>query len=230
MKLIITCFSAAVLGLLVPGTARAIDEREEVLRSAQILNRLESIPERGIPQEILRNARGLAILRVYKVGLGISGRGGKGVVVSRTPRGGWSGPAFIRTGGAGYGPQVGAKVTDFVLVLNTQQAVDAFARGGNITLGGALSAAIGPVGRTAEIDIAPIAAVYTYSQSRGLFIGASLEGTVLTASPNSNTAFYGRPVSPHAILNGSVRPPQAAAPLLGALPSRGRGAKGYAMR
>jgi hypothetical protein len=85
-------------------------------------------------------------------------------------------------------------------------------------------------GLITEIDIAPIAAVYTYSQSRGLFIGASLEGTVLTTRPNSNTAFYGRPVSPHAILNGSVRPPQGAAPLLGALPGRGRGAKGYAMR
>jgi len=65
-----------------------------------------------------------------------------------------------------------------VIILNTEAAVDAFARGGNLEFGGALSVAAGPVGRTVEVGVLPVAAVYTYSRSQGLFAGASLEGTV----------------------------------------------------
>lgn len=82
------------------------------------------MPERGIPARVLRNAKGLAIIKVLKVGLGVSGKGGQGVVVARSG-GGWSGPSFVGTGGAGWGPQIGAQVTDFVFVLNTNRAVRA---------------------------------------------------------------------------------------------------------
>ena len=138
-------------------------------------------------------------------------------MVARLP-GGWSGPSAIATGGAGFGFQVGGQVTEFVIILNTQAAVDAFAHGGNVEFGGALSAAAGPVGRTAEAGVLPVAAVYTYSRSQGLFAGASLEGTVLVEqSADKNAAFYRRRVTPEQILRGRVAPPASAAPLIAAL-------------
>ena len=81
---------------------------------------------------MLRHSKGLAIMTVVKAGLIFSAKGGQGVVVARTGRG-WSGPSFIATGGAGWGLQIGAQVTDFVIVLNNDSAVKAFARGGNVT-------------------------------------------------------------------------------------------------
>ena len=164
-----------------------------------------------------RNAKGVAILRVLKGGFIVSGRAGEGVVVARLPGGGWSGPSAIATGGAGFGFQVGGQVTEFVIILNTQAAVDAFAHGGNMEFSGALSAAAGPVGRTAEAGVLPVAAVYTYSRSQGLFAGASLEGTVLVEESDKNAAFYRRRVTPEQILRGRVAPPASAAPLIAAL-------------
>ncbi len=229
MRKLITIFAA--LCLFGPAIASA-REKDELQRAAATIERLNRIPERGIPSAILRNARGLAIVRVYKAGLGFSGRVGNGVVVARTARG-WSGPTFISTAGAGFGPQVGVNATDFVFVLNSQRAVDAFSRAGNITLGGDLSVAVGPIGRTAELGVTPVAAVYTYSQSRGLFVGASLEGAILVTRPGANYAFYGRQVTPSQILSGRVRAPRGAAPLVAALewPRRmGPSRYGYAQR
>ena len=79
--------------------------------------------------------------------------------------------SFVRTGGAGFGPQIGGEVTELVLVLNTPEAVKAFSHGGNVQLGGELSVAAGPYGRTADADVMPKAAVYAYSRSQGLFAG-----------------------------------------------------------
>jgi len=105
---------------------------------------------------------------------------------------GWSGPSFIGTGGAGWGPQIGAQVTDFVIVLNNESAVRAFSKGGNVTLGADASVAAGPVGRAAEADVTPRAAIYTYSKTKGLFIGASLEGAVIDTRQGANEHYYGR--------------------------------------
>ena len=184
--------------------------------SAEIVRDFTRIPEHSIPPHVLRDAKGVAILRVLKGGFIVSGRGGEGVVVARLP-GGWSGPSAIATGGAGFGFQIGGQVTEFVIILNTQAAVDAFAHGGNVEFGGALSAAAGPVGRVAEAGVLPVAAVYTYSRSQGLFAGASLEGTVLVEESDKNAAYYRRRVSPEQILRGRVAPPASAAPLIAAL-------------
>src|ERR1700730_3175753 len=150
-------------------------EQDTVDRCASIVRDFRRMPERAIPHEVLRNARGLAIITVVKAGFIFSGKGGKGVVVART-RQGWSGPSFIATGGAGWGPQIGAEVTDFVFVLNNDAAVRAFSRGGNVTLGADASVAAGPVGRAAEAGVIPRAGIYTYSRSKGLFVGVSVEG------------------------------------------------------
>src|SRR5438045_5108341 len=174
--------------------ANAATEQEVVNQSASILRQFRRMPERGIPRSILRNARGLAILTVVKIGFGLSGKGGQGVVVARTGSG-WSGPSFLGTGGAGWGPQIGAQITEYVLILNTNRAVHAFSRDGNLTLGAYASAAAGPVGREPAAAVTPTAAIYTYSRSKGLFVGASLEGDVIATQKTANDRYYGRPVT-----------------------------------
>jgi len=183
--------------------------QDDVNQAATIIERFQAVPEKGIPQAVLKDARGLAIMTVIKAAFGFSGRGGKGIVVARTPQG-WSGPSGIGTGGAGFGFQIGAQVTEFVIILNTDAAVKAFAQDANVQLGGALSVAAGPIGRNVEAGLLPVAAVYTYSRSQGLFAGISLEGTVIGARNDANTAYYGRDVSPEDILSGKIAPPSGA--------------------
>ena len=202
---------------LLPFTAATgATEQEVVNQSARILRQFRNMPERGIPRSVLRNAKGLAILTVVKIGFGLSGKGGQGVVVARTENG-WSGPSFIGTGGAGWGLQIGAQITEFVIVLNTNRAVRAFAQDGNFTLGADASAAAGPVGRDAAAAVMPTAAIYTYSRASGLFAGASLEGAVIATQKTANHRYYGRAVTSHDILSGSVPPPARAGRLMSAL-------------
>ncbi len=190
--------------------------QDDVDQAVTIIQRFQEIPETSVPPAVLRDARGLAILTVLKAGFIFSGRGGTGVVVARAGKG-WSGPSAIGTGGAGFGLQIGAQVTEFVIVLNTDEAVRAFSRGGNVSLGADLSVAAGPVGRSAAAGITPMAAVYTYSRSQGLFAGVSLEGTVIVTREDANASYYGKPVSAGDILNGRVKAPKGARRLQKAL-------------
>src|SRR2546427_5019393 len=185
----------------------------DVDQAATIIERFQAVPEKAIPQAVLKDARGLAIMTVIKAGFGISGRGGTGVVVART-KNGWSGPSAIGTGGAGFGFQIGAEVTEFVFILNTDAAVQAFSRDVNVTLGGDISVAAGPIGRTASAAVTPVAAIYTYSRSPGLFAGVSLEGTVIGTRNDTNAEYYGRRVTPEEILSGRVPSPPGATRLV----------------
>ena len=191
-------------------------EQDTVNRCATIISQFQRMPEKAIPRDVLRQAKGLAIMSVVKAGFIFSAKGGQGVVVARTPHG-WSGPSFIATGGGGWGLQAGAQVTDFVIVLNTDAAVKAFSRGGNVTIGVDVSAAAGPVGRTAAGAVMPTAAVYTYSRSKGLFVGVSLEGAVVGTQRQSNFNYYERLVRADSILSGVTKPPPGAAALRQAL-------------
>jgi len=185
----------------------------DVDQAASTIERFQAVPEKAIPQAVLRDARGLAIMTVIKAGFGLSGRGGAGVVVARTQHG-WSGPSAIGTGGAGFGLQIGAQVTEFVMVLNTDAAVQAFSRNVNVTLGGDISVAAGPIGRNAEIGIMPVAAIYTYSRSQGLFAGVSLEGTVIGTRNDANAEYYGHRVTPEEVLSGRIPSPPGATRLV----------------
>ncbi len=196
--------------------AASATEQDVVDRSATIISEFRHMPEKGVPRNIIRHARGLAIISVVKAGFIFSGKAGEGVVVARTGHG-WSGPSFIGTGGAGWGLQIGAEVTDFIIVLNNEAAVRAFSRGGNVTLGADASVAAGPVGRTGEADVTPKAAVYTYSKSKGLFVGVSLEGAVLGTRKEANARYYGRPVNASDVLHGRVAAPANSARLRNAL-------------
>src|SRR5919109_887928 len=187
--------------------------QDDVNQAATIIERFQAVPEKDIPRTVLKDARGVAILTVIKVGFGVSGRGGTGVVVARTAQG-WSGPSGIGTGGAGFGLQIGAQVTEFVIILNTDAAVQAFSRNVNVSLGGDISVAAGPIGRNAEIGITPVATIYTYSRSQGLFAGVSLEGTVIGTRNDANAEYYGRRVTPEEILSGKISPPPGATRLV----------------
>jgi len=206
-----------LVGLMLFTACATMSSREtmqaDVEQAVAIIERFEAIPESAIPPAVMRAATGLAILTVTKAGFIGSVRGGTGVVVARTEKG-WSGPSAIGTGGLGVGFQAGAEVAELLIVLNTSEAVDAFAKGGNVTLGGALGVAAGPVGRTAEAGVAVGAAMYTYSRSQGLFAGVSVEGTVIGTRDRINAAYYGESVDPKDILSGRVPPPAGAEKLL----------------
>jgi lipid-binding SYLF domain-containing protein len=210
LKRVLPIFLLLLIGATINSTcAPAADMQHDVDQAVVIIQRFRRIPERSIPPDVLRHARGLAIITVFKAGFIFSGRGGTGVVVARTRRG-WSGPSAIGTGGAGFGLQAGAQVTEFVFVLNTPEAVRAFSRGANVQLGADVSVAAGPLGRTAEAGVTPLAAVYAYSLSQGLFGGISVEGTVIAARNDANRQYYHRYVTPAQILSGRVRVPAGA--------------------
>ncbi|CAL1712409.1 unnamed protein product [Somion occarium] len=164
---------------------------------------------------VLQRARGLAIFSVLKAGFMFSGKAGSGLVIARLPDGSWSAPSCIATGGVGWGLQIGADITDFVIVLNSEDAVLAFSMGGNVTIGGNISAAAGPIGTggSVQASLAHPAPMFSYSKSKGLFAGLSLEGTVLIERKDANREFYGSPVPARDILSGRVPPPEVASKL-----------------
>ncbi|GAB7349295.1 hypothetical protein MBLNU459_g8438t1 [Dothideomycetes sp. NU459] len=181
-------------------------------------------PDKIIPPNVLANAKGLAILTVFKAGFLGSARFGSGVVVARLADGSWSAPSAIGTVGGGFGGQIGFELTDFVFILNDASAVKTFAQVGSITLGGNVSLAAGPVGRNAEAagaaSLKSVAGIFSYSKTKGLFAGVSLEGSVLIERRDANEKMYNRRVTARALLEGSVPVPAEAEPLMRVLNSR----------
>lgn len=177
-----------------------------------------------IPPHVLKNAKGLAIITVLKAGFIFSGRAGSGVIVARLPDGTWSAPSAIVTAGAGVGGQIGAELTDFVFILNSASAVESFAQLGSVTLGGNVSVAAGPLGRNAEAagtaSLKSASAVFSYSKTKGLFAGISLEGSAIVERREANRKFYGPNCKAKSILSGQVSPPPGADPLMRVLESR----------
>ncbi|ETS78105.1 SH3 domain-containing protein [Pestalotiopsis fici W106-1] len=175
-------------------------------------------PDKVIPPEILRNAKGLAILTVIKAGFLGSARFGSGLVVARLDNGSWSAPTAIMTGGAGFGGQIGFEITDFVFILNDRNAVKTFAQAGSITLGGNVSIAAGPIGRNAEAagaaSLKSVAGIFSYSKTKGLFAGVSLEGSAIIERKDANEKLYGQRLTAMQLLSGSIQPPGEAAPLM----------------
>jgi hypothetical protein len=145
-------------------------------------------------------------------------------VIARLPDGTWSAPSALATVGGGFGGQIGFELTDFVFILNDASAVRTFAQAAQITLGGNVSIAAGPVGRNAEAAGAAstrgVAGIFSYSKTKGLFAGVSLEGSVLVERRDANEKLYNGKVTARQLLEGSVRPPPAADPLMQVLNSR----------
>ncbi|KAI5478850.1 actin cortical patch component Lsb4, partial [Pseudohyphozyma bogoriensis] len=182
----------------------------ECEKAAKILQSFLANPDHpesalnAIPKEVLARAKGFAIFTVFKAGFVWSGKAGSGVVIARLDDGTWSAPSCIATGGVGFGLQIGADISEFVVVLNTPAAVAAFAKGGNVTIGGQLAAAAGPIGVGGAVNTSLInpAPVFTYSKSKGLFAGK-----------DANETFYGQAIPAVDLLSGKVPPPEAASAL-----------------
>jgi len=190
----------------------------EAEKAAKILESFLANPDRpesalnSIPKAVLQRARGLAVFQVIKAGFVFSGKAGSGLVLARLPDGSWSAPSCIGTAGVGWGLQIGADITDFVIVLNSEEAVRAFSMGGNVTIGGNVSASAGPIGTggAVQASLASPAPMFSYSKSKGLFAGLSLEGAVLIERKDANRDFYGSNVPARDILSGRVPPPEVA--------------------
>jgi len=193
----------------------------EAEKAAKILASFLANPEdpqsalNAIPKAVLQRARGLAVFQVLKAGFVFSGKAGSGLVIARLPDGSWSAPSCIATGGVGWGLQIGADITDFVIVLNSEDAVRAFSLGGNVTIAGNISATAGPIGTGGSVlaSLAHPAPMFSYSKSKGLFAGLSLEGTALIERKDTNKDFYGSAIPARDILGGRVPPPEVASRL-----------------
>jgi len=161
---------------------------------------------------------------VIKAGFLGSARFGSGLVVARLADGTWSAPSAIMTAGAGFGGQIGFELTDFVFILNDASAVKTFAQAGSLTLGGNVSVAAGPIGRNAEAagaaSLKSVAGIFSYSKTKGLFAGVSLEGSGIIERRDANEKLYGTRYTAMQLLSGSVRPPAQAGPLMTVLNSR----------
>ncbi|KAM5251447.1 SH3 domain-containing YSC84-like protein 1 isoform 3-T3 [Hipposideros larvatus] len=191
--------------------------KSEAKKAAKILREFTEItsrngPDKIIPAHVIAKAKGLAVLSVIKAGFLVTARGGSGIVLARLPDGKWSAPSAIGIAGLGGGFEIGIEVSDLVIILNYDRAVEAFAKGGNLTLGGNFTVAVGPLGRNLEGNVAlrSSAAVFTYCKSRGLFAGISLEGSCLIERKETNRKFYCQDIRAYDILFGDIpRPAQA---------------------
>jgi lipid-binding SYLF domain-containing protein len=186
------------------------DEEDRVANAIEVIEEMVDIPEEGIPEALLSKAYGIAVIpKVIKAAWVVGGRYGKGVLLVRKDTGKWSQPCFIRIAGGSVGWQIGVQSADIILVFKRRKSVDSITEG-KITLGADAGVAAGPVGRRAEAstDIALEAEIYSYSKSRGLFAGVSIEGAAIQIDEESNSNFYRRDyVSPRDILYGKRRIP-----------------------
>jgi lipid-binding SYLF domain-containing protein len=202
MTRLMTLATAAMAALLCTTALAASKPERKVDDSIAVIQKFTNIPESAIPDSLLRDAYGVAVIPgVIKVGFMLGGRFGKGVLMTRQDDGNWSNPAFVSIGGGSFGWQIGAQSTDIILVFKDRRSIDNIFNG-KMTLGGDASVAAGPVGRqtSASTDGRLQAEIYTYARNRGLFAGVSLEGSWLSMDRNANEAYYGNGMSPQQIL------------------------------
>jgi lipid-binding SYLF domain-containing protein len=190
-------------------------ETDRVKDAGVVLKEILNIPD-DIPKDLLDDAECVIVLpSVKKVAIGIGGAFGRGVMVCRTGEhftGPWGAPAMYALEGGNFGFQLGAQATDFVLLVVNPRGAESL-MGSKIKLGADASAAAGPKGRTATAatDLVMRAEILSYSRSRGLFAGISLEGSTLRPDNGANEKLYGRRLTAKEILReGRVGVPAAA--------------------
>jgi lipid-binding SYLF domain-containing protein len=182
-------------------------EEARLLTAKQVLTELRGAPDQFVPQRLLARAYGIAIVPdVTKAAFFFGGSRGNGVLVVRGDDGRFSDPIFINLTGGSFGFQWGVQSTDVVLVFTTKRSIDKIASG-KLTLGADASVAAGPVGRQASAATDPTVSseVYSYSRSRGLFLGVALSGAAITIDSGADARFYDRgTVDAAEIANGSI--------------------------
>jgi SH3 domain-containing YSC84-like protein 1 len=198
---------AAILLLTVPMFA-VVQTREQKRLEAcgQVLKEILGIPDE-LPKDLLDKAECVIVIpSVLKLAIGIGGDFGRGAITCRTGEhftGPWSAPALFALEGGNIGFQLGGEATDFVLLVMNPKGANSIL-GSKVKLGADASAAAGPKGRTAaaDTDIVMKAEVLSYSRSRGLFAGISLEGSTLRSDGSANKKLYGRELSAMEIVRG----------------------------
>ncbi|MDJ0625653.1 MAG: lipid-binding SYLF domain-containing protein [Candidatus Caenarcaniphilales bacterium] len=212
------CFSLLTFALL---TSLIVDlpsfsgdrETAKVQLATAALREITKIPEKTIPPSLLKNAYGIAVIpEIFKVGFVLGGQRGIGILTIKQVNGNWSYPTFISLTSGSIGYQGGAQLSDAILVFKTPKSIKSI-RDGKFTLGADASIAAGPVGRkaTAATDLKLDAEIYSYSRSKGLFAGVSLEGASLKIDSKSNERYYkNKYVSTNQILSSkAVRLPNS---------------------
>jgi SH3 domain-containing YSC84-like protein 1 len=206
--------------LLLPAIASASDKEDDInrtQRAAQVFQEIMNAPD-SISPGILNKARCIAIIPGEKKFAFIFGANyGRGVAVCRTANG-WSAPLFLAVEGGSFGYQAGGSSTDLILLFMNDHALGHLLAD-KFKLGGDASVAAGPVGRnaTASTDVSLTAEILSYSRSKGIFAGVSLDGTAVHADNSGDKSMYGDEVSRHDVLGGSVPVPESARPLVGEL-------------
>lgn len=160
--------------------------------SSQVLDEIMGIPAQGIPIAMLADAEGIVVIpNLIKGGFVVGVRHGRGVVVVRDEGGGWKAPALITVTGGSIGYQIGVQAIDLILVFKSRNSISRLMQG-KFTIGADAAAAAGPVGRqaAAATDAALRAEIYSWSRSRGLFAGVSIDGSVLSVDHNATAVYY----------------------------------------
>jgi lipid-binding SYLF domain-containing protein len=206
-----------LVSLLLTFSATAFAGESQLQKSTNVLNEIMGTPDKGIPDELLEKAVCVGVVpSQYKFALGIGGTYGRGVLVCRKGgTGAWNAPSMFTLGAASIGFQIGGKATDVVFLVMNPEGAKKLVQD-SIKLGGEASVAAGPVGRSAEgaTDAQLHAEILSYSRTRGLFAGLSLDGAVLKQDGDDNQKLYGHKVSAQQILiDGTVATPRSAGPL-----------------
>jgi lipid-binding SYLF domain-containing protein len=199
-------------------TAVASDREDDVNRTqkaAQVFKEIMNTPDQGIPSNLLESAKCIAIIPGdKKFAFVFGGSYGRGIATCRTEHG-WSAPMFVAIDGGSVGYQIGGSSTDLVMLFMNDHALQSL-MSDKFKLGADASVAAGPVGRNAaaSTDLKLNAEILSYSRSKGIFAGVSLDGAVMQADKSGDKAMYGDDVNRHEILDGKVAVPASARALV----------------
>jgi len=204
------------------GSARE-DSVARLQSSVDVLHSIMATPDKGIPEEVLSNAKCIVVVPdLIKGGFIFGGKHGRGIASCRTSAG-WSAPAFVSVGGGSWGLQIGVEGVDLVMLVMNDQGFQHLLSS-KFALTGEGSVAAGPVGRhaSAGTDWKMNTEVLTYSRSRGAFAGITLEGAVIQQDDDSTRAIYGKHMMFRRILSGKVSTPESAEAFVKAVSTAGQ--------
>lgn len=210
MSLLLVGFIGLLGSYAWAGSARE-DSVARLQSSVDVLHAIMATPDKGIPEEVLSNAKCILVVPdLIKGGFIFGGKHGRGVASCRTSDG-WSAPAFVSVGGGSWGLQIGVEGVDLVMLVMNDQGFQHLLSS-KFQLTGEGSAAAGPVGRhaSAGTDWKMNTQVLTYSRSKGAFAGLTLEGAVVQQDDDSTRAIYGKNMKFRNILSGKVSTPESA--------------------
>ena len=209
-----TLLAGLALAAAAAGAHAQAREEGQLLTASEILEELRASRDQSIPDRLLERAYGIAVVPdMTKIAWFLGGRRGHGVLIVRDKDGRFTSPMFITMTGGSFGFQWGIESTDVVLVFTTPKGIQGI-NGGKVTLGGDASVAAGPVGRegSAGTDASFKAEVYSYSRTRGAFVGLALDGALIAIDDKANGHFYHKPgVLAADIMSGSVKSDDEAA-------------------